>query len=377
MVITTPIAVDLINPAPLPILNTKQGDSARGILVTLTGDGAILTPTDETISIYIKKPDGTIVYNACTIQDGKIFARLTNQSLAVAGEAQVELDLINGNDRLTTPIALLRILPTNIDDGAIESTDEFTALQEAIKNAVAATGNANQAAEDASDAATAATNAAANANQAAEDANQAAEDASDAASTATNAATSANQAAENAQDIANEVQEKLDNGDFVGPAGPQGPQGEKGDTGATGPQGPQGATGPQGPQGPTGPAGTLQVSTLISAAAYGNNAYGAFTLNPKSFKYLIITLCSTDGTSNYQKNTVVVPTSEIVWTTVTRYSDLPSRAGWQVGVFQSTSAYATITFWFYNNGSVYRLYQYANGAAGWAGVKRLGVYGYA
>ena len=37
--------------------------------------------------------------------------------------------------------------------------------------------------------------------------------------------------------MADTVQNKLDNGDFVGPAGKDGEQGPKGDTGATGPQG--------------------------------------------------------------------------------------------------------------------------------------------
>ena len=46
-----------------------------------------------------------------------------------------------------------------------------------------------------------------------------------------------------AQAVADEVQRRLDNGDFVGPQGPQGPKGE---TGLIGPQGPQGAKGEPG-----------------------------------------------------------------------------------------------------------------------------------
>ena len=69
----------------------------------------------------------------------------------------------------------------------------------------------------------------------------------------TDAATKrADDAASNAQKVANDVQKKLDNGEFVGA---QGPKGEKGDTGAQGPQGETGATGPQGPKGETGATG--------------------------------------------------------------------------------------------------------------------------
>lgn len=66
------------------------------------------------------------------------------------------------------------------------------------------------------------------------------------------AAKRADDAASGAQKIANDVQKKLDNGEFVGA---QGPKGEKGDTGAQGPQGETGATGPQGPKGETGAIG--------------------------------------------------------------------------------------------------------------------------
>ena len=78
------------------------------------------------------------------------------------------------------------------------------------------------------------------------------------------AAKRADDAASGAQKVANDVQKKLDNGEFVGAQGPkgekgdigaQGPRGEKGDNGERGPQGETGATGPQGPKGETGAIG--------------------------------------------------------------------------------------------------------------------------
>ena len=82
-----------------------------------------------------------------------------------------------------------------------------------------------------------------------------------AASAANTAAGKAISAASGAQKVANDVQKKLDNGEFVGAQGPkgekgdtgaQGPRGEKGDTGERGPQGETGAIGPQGPKGKDG-----------------------------------------------------------------------------------------------------------------------------
>ena len=83
-----------------------------------------------------------------------------------------------------------------------------------------------------------------------------------------------------AQEVADEVQRRLDDGDFVGPQGPQGPKGEKGDKGDrgekgdkgdrgekgdTGPQGTKGSVGPQGPQGPQGAKGEPGKDAVIDA----------------------------------------------------------------------------------------------------------------
>ena len=77
------------------------------------------------------------------------------------------------------------------------------------------------------------------------------------------AAKRADDAASGVQKVANDVQKKLDNGEFVGAQGPKGekgepgPQGPQGETGATGPQGPKGETGATGPQGPKGETGAI------------------------------------------------------------------------------------------------------------------------
>ena len=73
-----------------------------------------------------------------------------------------------------------------------------------------------------------------------------------------------NQVTDNANDLVDEINQKLANGEFVGPQGPTGPQGEVGPVGPEGPQGPKGEkgdkgdkgdVGPQGPQGEQGPQG--------------------------------------------------------------------------------------------------------------------------
>ena len=87
----------------------------------------------------------------------------------------------------------------------------------------------------------------------------------------------ADAAAKRADDAANDVQKKLDNGEFVGAQGPkgekgdtgaQGLRGEKGDTGERGPQGETGATGPQGPKGDPGSIDNLAENVALEIAKY-------------------------------------------------------------------------------------------------------------
>lgn len=62
-------------------------------------------------------------------------------------------------------------------------------------------------------------------------------------------------AGNDAQAVADEVQRRLDNGDFVGPQGPKGDRGETGPIGPQGPNGEKGDKGDRGEKGDTGPQG--------------------------------------------------------------------------------------------------------------------------
>ena len=197
------ISVDLYDPYPLPKINVKQNDVGRGALVALTAGGSFLDPSGSTARVYARKPDGTKVYANCTIADKQIQIDLTNQMLAVAGVLQAELELVEDQDRLTTPIFVVEVLPTNIDEGAIESSNEYSVLLELISKSGTAISDATAAAKSANSAATKANNAAKSANSAATAANDGATAANSAADAANTAASSASTAAGRADTAAN------------------------------------------------------------------------------------------------------------------------------------------------------------------------------
>ena len=131
-----PITVDLYKPYPFPLVEAQQNNIGRGVLVTLTAQGAVITPTGESIQLYAKKPDGTISYLACTLTGSQIECDFTNQMLALPGIVQVELQMIGGTSgnetEITTPIFCVKVNPSNVDDSAVESQDEFPALVTAL-----------------------------------------------------------------------------------------------------------------------------------------------------------------------------------------------------------------------------------------------------
>lgn len=131
-----PITVDLYKPYPLPLVEAQQNNIGRGVLVTLTAQGAVITPTGESIQLYAKKPDGTISYLACTLTGSQIECDFTNQMLALPGTVEVELQMIGGapgnETEITTPIFAVKVNPSNVDDSAVESQDEFPALVTAL-----------------------------------------------------------------------------------------------------------------------------------------------------------------------------------------------------------------------------------------------------
>ncbi len=180
-------------------------------------------PSGSTARIYIKRPDNTESYNDCTISGNVITYKPTAQFFSVAGICTGQLQVMIGDDFLVTFPLVFDVAENIIDDSAIESSNEYGALEsllqeaqenipaageaaeaanQAAQSAKNAANAANQAAGTASQAATAATNAAGSANTAAGSANKAATAATTAAGSANTAASAANQAKQDADTAA-------------------------------------------------------------------------------------------------------------------------------------------------------------------------------
>ena len=188
------IEIDSTWQQPLGEIRVIQEEAdGRKLIIHLYDNGTPLDLTGKTVSIYIQKPDDTIIYHSCEASGNQVTVILTLQMMAAFGLTKLcELQIVDtDNHTLKVTLPPLRIIKSNYD-GAIESTDEFSRLAEALNEANNATGIASEAADKANEAAQ-------SANTAAQAANTAAQSANTAADAATSAAESANAQAQAAQ----------------------------------------------------------------------------------------------------------------------------------------------------------------------------------
>ena len=218
------LTLDMHDSVVQKCFNIKRQDNAREIKITLSDNGKVYQIAEGcTATFRAKKPDGTVLFNRCAIENNIITYELTNQTSAVAGEVECELTLYDADEKqITSPRFALMVMDTLYSDSEIESTNEYTALVEAITQ----TKNLNIKAVEI--------------------------DAGVEVILTDKKGTTQTLLIKNGEKGEQGIQGPQGE---RGPQGVQGPQGPKGDTGEQGPVGPQGEQGEQGIQGIQGPKG--------------------------------------------------------------------------------------------------------------------------
>ena len=125
-----------INKKPFQTITANVGEVAsRFVKITILDNNIPIDLTGVTASLYAEKPDGKKVFNSVTIENKKngiILAELTSQILAIEGFVKLTLLLVKNGARLCSKQFLLNVDSSIVDDKAIESTNEFTALTNAL-----------------------------------------------------------------------------------------------------------------------------------------------------------------------------------------------------------------------------------------------------
>lgn len=165
-------------------VDIKKNDvNSRKIVISLT-DGGKTFNLDENmiVTVYAKKPDENIIYSNCSIESGLVIFEPKKQCISAEGTVNCELRIYSenssGSQLLTSPRFNIEVYGVLSNEEYLVSTNEYSALTEATLKAQEATVKAN--------------------------------------------------------DIADEITQKLENGEFKGEKGEQGPPGERGIQGVPG-----------------------------------------------------------------------------------------------------------------------------------------------
>lgn len=129
------ITLDVHNERESPTVRLKQGASAHRLSLRLTEDGHCYPIEPQHMAVFTgKKPDGTLLYNACQICDGAAVYDLTGQETNVSGCIPCELRIYDreGTLLISPTFCLLVEDAVYSDDGIIDSSSEFTALTELV-----------------------------------------------------------------------------------------------------------------------------------------------------------------------------------------------------------------------------------------------------
>ena len=119
------------------LLRLHKNDSARRVVFRLREDGRDYRIAPGTTAVFrAKKPDGTVLFNACTIDGQTVVYRTTTQTTAAPGLLECELTLYGGEGNQLTSARFRAIVEDTLySDSEVESEDEFTALAQAVASA--------------------------------------------------------------------------------------------------------------------------------------------------------------------------------------------------------------------------------------------------
>lgn len=130
-----------------PVVHLAQGTNAIPLVFQLAD---WTPPTGSSARIYVKKPSGMEVYNACSIEGAIVTAEITTQMTAEPGWAECQINISTPAGTVGNSFVFWLVVEETIIDGsAVQSTNEYTVLQGLINDAQESISEAWDAASEA------------------------------------------------------------------------------------------------------------------------------------------------------------------------------------------------------------------------------------
>lgn len=129
------ITLDIQKTVSVVSISVKKGDTGRRLNIHLAESGYPYRISSDCYAVFTaRKPDGKVVFNDCSIQDGVIIYDITTQTVAAVGLAECEIILYGADGKQLTSASFNMIVEDTIYDTEteIESADEYNALADLL-----------------------------------------------------------------------------------------------------------------------------------------------------------------------------------------------------------------------------------------------------
>lgn len=132
-------------------LSVKQGDTTRGIRVTLTDHGKVFNVPDNCYAVFsARKSNGVFISEGCTIQNNSIIYDFSDAVVSTATQIDCELTVYSSNNnKITSPSFMIFVYRTLEEEyaGEVVESNSFTVLNDLISTATETISNVNEVAE--------------------------------------------------------------------------------------------------------------------------------------------------------------------------------------------------------------------------------------
>ena len=136
----TRITLNLQETNTMVSIRAKRGDTGRKLLIHLCDGSIPYHISDECYATFTaKKPDGTKINNPCSIENNVIIYEFTEQTCAAVGTMKAEIRLYGADDKMITSACfLVNVYDTVFRDGdEVSSEGEMGTLDALIADASA------------------------------------------------------------------------------------------------------------------------------------------------------------------------------------------------------------------------------------------------
>lgn len=134
----TRITLNLQETNTMVSIRAKRGDTGRKLLIHLSDGSIPYHISDDCYATFTaKKPDGTKINNACTIENNVIEYEFTDQTCTAVGTMKAEIRLYGADDKMITSACfLVNVYDTVFRDGdEVDSEGEMNTLDDLILRA--------------------------------------------------------------------------------------------------------------------------------------------------------------------------------------------------------------------------------------------------